>query len=165
MGLAVGMSEVHKVNLVHFDLKPANILLASDLFPVISDFGMAKVIDNSRHSVKGLAESDVFGFTPAYCAPELLTSNITVTEMKKADLYAFGSVLLELITRKKVWRDESDSAMSFEEIRGRVMRGERPTISDFVQQQHANLAKIMQQCWRQDPLNRPSFDVIVQILS
>ena len=165
LGLATGVSEMHKVNVVHFDLKPANILLDSDFSPVISDFGMAKVIDNSRHSVKGLQESDVFGFTPAYCAPELLSSNLVVSETsKKADVYAYGIVLLELITRKKAWRDQSDSVMGFKDICRLVSRGERPLIPDSHRDEFPLLTNIIQQCWQQDPLNRPSSEEISKFL-
>ena len=88
-----------------------------------------------------------------------------MTELsKKVDVYDFGIVLLELLTRKKLWRDESDSALSVKEISARVVRGERPTIPEFLQDQHSSLTKIIQQCWRQDPLNRPSFDEIPKSL-
>ena len=166
LGLAIGMSEIHKVNVVHFDLKPANILLDADLSPVISDFGMAKVINNGRHSVRGLAESDVFGFTPAYCAPELLTKSISITEVsKKADVYAYGITLLELITRKKLWRDQSDSALSFQDICHLVSRGERPTISQSLREQYPQVAETINKCWKQDPFNRPSFDDISRLVN
>ena len=163
MGLAIGMSQIHQVNVVHYDLKPANILLDADFSPVISDFGMAKVIDNSKHSVRGLEQSDVFGFTPAYCAPELLVRpNDIITEgSKKVDIYAFAITLLELITRKKVWRNKDNDSLEFKDICQLVCRGGRPEVPDASSSEYPLLIKIIQESWKQAPQSRPSFDEIV----
>src|SRR5262249_7719275 len=63
--LARAMQVAHAKGIIHRDLKPANVLLAEDGTPKITDFGLAKRVDDARRTASGA----VLG-TPSYMAPE-----------------------------------------------------------------------------------------------
>jgi serine/threonine protein kinase len=90
-----GVSAAHEQNVIHRDLKPANLFIARDgdgtqVLKVV-DFGLSKVRGISR-SLTGL---NVVG-TPAYMSPEQIRSSATAD--KRADVYALGVILFELLT-------------------------------------------------------------------
>lgn len=91
--LACAVHTAHAVGIVHRDLTPANILLAADGSPRISDFGLAKRLDNNATQTYSGA---ILG-TPAYMAPEQATGQNKRVGVA-ADVYALGAILYELLT-------------------------------------------------------------------
>ena len=87
-----GLEVAHEKGLVHRDIKPANILFDSKGNAVISDFGLAKAIQNS--SISAASSVGSVG-TPAYRAPELWQDQ---TPTQATDIYSLGCVLYEMIT-------------------------------------------------------------------
>jgi WD40 repeat protein/tRNA A-37 threonylcarbamoyl transferase component Bud32/tetratricopeptide (TPR) repeat protein len=90
--LARGMEAAHQQEVIHRDLKPANVLLAEDGTPKITDFGLAKKLDDA-----GQTQSGAIMGTPSYMAPEQAEGK--GKEMgPPADIYALGAILYELLT-------------------------------------------------------------------
>jgi serine/threonine-protein kinase len=89
--LARAMQVAHDKGVIHRDLKPANVLLGEDGTPKITDFGLAKKLDEAGQTMSGV----VMG-TPSYMAPEQAQGQKDVGP--PADVYALGAVLYECLT-------------------------------------------------------------------
>lgn len=83
----------HLRGVLHRDIKPANILLDAQGQPHLTDFGLAKLLENQS----GLTHSGVIMGTPSYMAPEVANGD-TEKVTTAADIYSLGAVLYELLT-------------------------------------------------------------------
>jgi WD40 repeat protein len=97
--LARAVHAAHEKGVVHRDLKPANVLLAEDGTPKVTDFGLAKQLDDDSGRTR---EGDVMG-TPSYMAPEQASGDIRSIG-PAADVYALGAVLYEALTGRPPFR-------------------------------------------------------------
>ncbi|KAK1426364.1 hypothetical protein QVD17_15035 [Tagetes erecta] len=91
-----GVEYLHSLaqqSFIHRDLKPSNILLGDDMRAKVADFGLVKNAPDGKHSL----ETRVAG-TFGYLAPEYAATGRVTT---KVDVYAFGVVLMELITGRR----------------------------------------------------------------
>jgi WD40 repeat protein/Flp pilus assembly protein TadD len=91
--LARAIHVAHQRGIVHRDLKPANILLTSDGQPKISDFGLAKQLDEDSGQTH---TGQVMG-TPSYMSPEQAAGRIQEIG-PLTDVYALGAILYEMLT-------------------------------------------------------------------
>jgi len=87
-----GLAQAHKHNIIHRDIKTANILLNSEAHAKIGDFGLASQTDAGTEYSSGDA---VYG-TPGYAAPEILHNPAAIG--KPSDIFAVGVILYELLT-------------------------------------------------------------------
>ncbi|XP_018481217.1 probable receptor-like protein kinase At5g39030 [Raphanus sativus] len=95
LGVARGLEYLHygcKTRIVHFDIKPQNILLDGNLCPKVSDFGLAKLCE-TRESIVSLI--DTRG-TIGYIAPEVF-SRMYGGVSHKSDVYSYGMLVLEML--------------------------------------------------------------------
>jgi hypothetical protein len=90
--LARAMQAAHGQKVIHRDLKPANVLLTEDGTPKITDFGLAKKLDEAGQTQSGA----VIG-TPSYMAPEQAGGK-SAEIGPGADVYALGAILYECLT-------------------------------------------------------------------
>ena len=90
IGIAAGMSYLHKLSIIHRDLKTANILIDNNFYPKISDFHLSLFVETSDN----LPQKNIVG-TPAYMAPELFEVG---TYSNKVDVYSFAIILWEMET-------------------------------------------------------------------
>ncbi|XP_045833546.1 receptor-like protein kinase isoform X2 [Trifolium pratense] len=107
VGIAKGLAHLHyncMLPLMHGDINPKNIFLDANMEPIIADFGTGLIWDLSKVSYSHSETSQMLSLhvigTPGYIAPE---NAYIVGQGRKSDVYSYGVVLLELITRKKVF--------------------------------------------------------------
>ncbi len=101
--LLAALQHAHQNSVVHRDIKPANILVGAGGKIEVADFGIAKV------GLAGLTRTgQVFG-TPAYMSPEQCRG--TPPSDHRADIFAAGALLYELLTGERPFRGESDLAI------------------------------------------------------
>jgi serine/threonine protein kinase len=149
--IALGMNWLHqnKPPIIHRDLKPSNLLVDENWRVKVSDFGLSQI--RWRESVK--TEDDKG--TAQWMAPELLL-NQPYTE--KCDVYSFGIVLWELLTRQEPF-PEFDN---FEDFKKAVCeQHRRPSIPPNIP---SGLKMLIQDCWNANAEMRPSFSGIVKRL-
>ena len=100
--LARTVQAAHEHGIVHRDLKPGNVLFAADGTVKISDFGLAKVLDNPNSDTC----SDAILGTPSYMAPEQARGESGKIG-PAADVYALGAILYETLTGQPPFRTQS----------------------------------------------------------
>ncbi len=99
--VADGMQAVHDAGVIHRDLKPQNILVASDDTPKVTDFGLARVSDDSFLSQEG-----DFAGTWAYMSPEQVTAKRMGLD-HRTDIFSLGVVLYELLTLRRPFEGDT----------------------------------------------------------
>ncbi|MGO1539588.1 MAG: Stk1 family PASTA domain-containing Ser/Thr kinase [Leucobacter sp.] len=100
-----GLAAAHRAGIVHRDLKPENVLLADDGRIKIGDFGLARAV--SANTTTGQA---LLG-TIAYLSPELVTRGIADA---RADIYAFGIMLFEMLTGQQPFKGEQPMQIAYQ---------------------------------------------------
>lgn len=99
--LARGVHAAHQQNVIHRDLKPANILLTGEGEPKITDFGLAKRLDDAGQTQSGA----VMG-TPSYMAPEQARGDLKAIG-PRTDVYSLGAILYELLTGRPPFKSST----------------------------------------------------------
>lgn len=168
LGIAKGMEYLHQgcdQRILHFDIKPHNILLDDNLNPKISDFGMAKLCSKDQSAVSMTAARG----TKGYIAPEVFSRNFGNVS-HKSDVYSFGVLVLEMVGGRKNVEvmAESSSQIYFPEWMYNLLeRGEDLRIY-IEEEEDANIAKKLAivglWCIQWHPIQRPSMKVVLHML-
>jgi serine/threonine-protein kinase len=104
------LGAAHKAGLIHRDIKPENVLIADDGRVKVADFGLAKAINSeTQHTATG----GVLIGTVSYLAPELVVDG---NADARADVYAAGVVLYELLTGRKPHEGDSPIAVAYKHV-------------------------------------------------
>ncbi|ERM96281.1 hypothetical protein AMTRI_Chr09g34920 [Amborella trichopoda] len=142
-----GMNYLHQNNIIHRDLKAANLLMDENEVVKVADFGVARV---QAQSGVMTAETGTY----RWMAPEVIEHK---PYDHKADVFSFGIVLWELLTGKLPY----EHLTPLQAAVGVVQKGLRPTIPKHT---HPKIAELLERCWQQDPTLRPDFSEITEIL-
>jgi serine/threonine protein kinase len=103
--IAEALDYAHNQNIIHRDVKPSNILLTQRGQPMLTDFGIAKILESE--AAKNLTGTGMGIGTPEYMAPEQWTGKACL----QSDLYSLGVVLYELVTGKKPYTADTPAAI------------------------------------------------------
>ncbi|KAM0821479.1 hypothetical protein ACQ4PT_072180 [Festuca glaucescens] len=174
-GTASGLAYLHqsfRPPVIHYNVKPSNILLDSRCNPLIADFGLARLLRKPKQTEGGGGSSRfMHGGGVGYAAPELACSSLRVNE--KCDVYGFGVLVLELVTgRRAVEYGEDDVAVLIDQVRAVLEQGGDgaaecvdPALGgEFPEEEALPVLKLGMVCTSQVPSNRPSMAEVVQIL-
>ncbi len=104
---AEALAAAHRAGVVHRDVKPANILLSADGRVLLTDFGVARSLDE----VSELTRTGMVVGSPAYMAPEQLRG---AAVDGRADLFSLGVVLYELLLRKRPFPAQSITTLLYQ---------------------------------------------------
>ena len=99
LDVADALTRAHRLDILHRDLKPANVLLAEDGTPRLTDFGCAHLAASSRLTQTGTVLGTVLYLSPEACRGETLDA--------RADIWAFGVMLYEMLTGQVPFSGES----------------------------------------------------------
>lgn len=159
---ATGILYLHSRSkpIIHCDLKSSNILVDSDYRIKICDFNLSSLVEgSSTGSSLGAAHN------PRWLAPETLGGE---GYSKESDVYAFGIVMWEMLTRSIPWSD-----LKQWDIVTLVRDGARPPVPNFWEVRDSvgkectyfdEYVTLMTSCWSQNPYDRPTFAEIVREL-
>ncbi|XP_052312531.1 LEAF RUST 10 DISEASE-RESISTANCE LOCUS RECEPTOR-LIKE PROTEIN KINASE-like 2.1 isoform X2 [Populus trichocarpa] len=169
VGIARGLEYLHRgcnTRILHFDIKPHNILLDENFCPKISDFGLAKICPGKESIVSMLGARGTAG----YIAPEVFCRNFGGVS-HKSDVYSYGMLVLEMIGGRKNFRVGVDNTSEIyfpHWIYKRLEIGEELQLrgaGNEVEEENARkmiLASLW--CIQTDPSNRPPMSRVVDML-
>ena len=170
LGIARGMEYLHQgcnKRILHFDIKPHNILLDFNFNPKISDFGLAKLCARDQSIVTLTAARGTMG----YIAPELYSRNFGGVSYK-SDVYSFGMLVLEMVSGRRNSDPSVDSQSEVylpEWIFERVITGQDLVLSREMtggeKEKVRQLAMVALWCIQWNPKNRPSMTKVVNMLT
>ncbi|XP_030935451.1 rust resistance kinase Lr10-like isoform X2 [Quercus lobata] len=168
LGVAHGIEYLHRgcdMQILHFDIKPHNILLDENFIPKVSDFGLAKLYSTNDSIVSLTAARGTLG----YIAPELFYKNIGGVSYK-ADVYSFGMLLLEMASRRKnvnAFADHSSQIYFPTWVYGQFSEGNDIEIEDATEEEKKIVKKMIivaLWCIQMKPSDRPSMNKVVEML-
>ncbi|XP_047328200.1 rust resistance kinase Lr10-like isoform X2 [Impatiens glandulifera] len=169
LGTAKGMAYLHEEchqRIIHYDIKPANILLDHNFSPKVADFGLAKLCNRDQTHVTMTG----YRGTPGYSAPEFLLHNFPVSY--KCDVYSFGMLLFEILGRRKNLKMSDTSSMDWFPICvwEKYEKGELEELTSSCgievaeREQAQRLATVALWCVQDSPFERPRMSVVVKML-
>ncbi|KIZ05851.1 putative serine/threonine-protein kinase pats1 [Monoraphidium neglectum] len=155
LDVAHSLQYIHRMHLLHSDVKLDNVLLKSDpsrpsgVTPKLADFGLAKILKEDEHVINHSGAGTV-----THLAPEMFRAGSHITTA--VDVYAFGIMMWEFYTQKKPYANLARDA-----IIARVLKGARPSFPSGPPQPYVQLASA---CWATDPAMRPAVADIITSL-
>ncbi|KAG2701835.1 hypothetical protein I3760_06G062200 [Carya illinoinensis] len=168
LGAARGIKYLHQgcdMQILHFDIKPHNILLDESFSPKVSDFGLAKLYSLDENNLSLTAARGTLG----YMAPELFYKSIGNVSYK-ADVYSFGMLLMEMAGRRKNWNSLTDNSSHVyfpTWVFDQLHNGEPIELEDTTEKEKELITKMLMAalwCIQMKPNDRPSMSRVIEML-
>jgi len=145
---ATGLHFLHSLAtpIIHRDIKSSNLLVDENMNVKLADFGFARLKEENATMTRC--------GTPCWTAPEVIRGQ---QYDEKADIYSFGVVMWEMLTRKQPFAGRNFMGVSLD-----ILEGKRPEVpSDCPEPYH----KMMTHCWHAKPERRPSISDVLELLT
>ncbi|KAJ8771011.1 hypothetical protein K2173_023336 [Erythroxylum novogranatense] len=165
LGTAKSLAHLHRLNVIHYNIKSSNVLIDGSGEPKVGDFGLARLLPMLDRYVLSSKIQSALG----YMAPEFACRTVKITE--KCDVYGFGVLILEILTGKRpVEYMEDDVVVLCDMVRGVLEEGRLEECVDgklhgnFPVEEAVPVMKLGLICTSQVPSNRPDMGEVVNIL-
>jgi serine/threonine protein kinase/Tfp pilus assembly protein PilF len=139
--ICLGLAKAHEKEIVHRDMKPANLIITSDGVVKILDFGVAKF----QHKAQFTRTGSIIG-TPGYMAPEQAAGQMVD---QRTDIWAVGVLLYEMLTAHLPFEGENDLAMMYG-----IINEHHIPITNFKPQLSAKIQNIIKKVLTKEPNSR-----------
>ncbi|KAG5729731.1 Serine/threonine-protein kinase HT1 [Termitomyces sp. T112] len=165
LDVAAGLKYLHHNDIVHGDLKGANILVNDSGRACVADFGLSSVIDPLNHQWTESAAT-LPGGTMNWQAPELfdVEHSRPVKNTTASDIYAWACVCYEIFTGERPFFEYP----IYSQIPEIVLNGKRPSRPTSASTPWTDWGltedkwRLMEECWLHDPMTRPTIDDVVR---
>ncbi|KAF5322677.1 hypothetical protein D9619_001133 [Psilocybe cf. subviscida] len=158
--IAQGVQVLHNIGLVHGELRALNVLVNDRGYPLLSDFGLSKIIQEESVGIP-LTQSSMMADSCRYFAPEAFQEDGILS--KATDIYSLAMTILEVLTHQQPYRNVKHH---FEAGR-RASQGthpERPTEAEIVRRGlDEKLWTLLTRAWCVDPAGRPRVDAFCEL--
>ncbi len=153
--VARALQHAHQQKIVHRDVKPENILINDSGQPMLSDFGILKVVDVEES--QGLTGTGKIVGTPAYMSPEQIRGR----EIDgRSDIYSLGIVFFEMVTGRKPYNANTPIELSMQHLHDPI-----PKAKQFVRDLPVEVDQIIAKAIAKNPEDRfPSMAAFAQAL-
>ena len=149
--IASALSYLHRRHIVYRTLKASSVLLWSLDFNCDASVKLANFERAAYQSPSGLMGKTNFS---SYPAPEMLRYSFREEYTEKVDIYSFGILLYELVTRWQPYGGTYNGNHS-----------QKPKLSGVVTTSYSTIVKLMEECWLEESMARPSADHLLLQLS
>lgn len=141
--IAQALDYAHRRNIIHRDVKPANILISESNSPLLSDFGIAKIIESGESTQ--LTATGVGIGTPDYMAPEQWMGKVDA----RTDIYSLGVVFFQMVTGRLPFMADTPAAVLIKHIQDPL-----PAARSFVPNLPEAVEQVLFKALAKEPENR-----------
>lgn len=142
--IANALSYAHQHKIIHRDIKPSNILITETGSPMLSDFGIAKIVESEE--TMDITGTGVGIGTPEYMSPEQAQGKIIDA---RSDVYSLGIVLFEMVTGRKPYQADTPYAVVIKQVNEPV-----PNPRAFRKDLPLDVEKVLLKALAKNPANR-----------
>jgi eukaryotic-like serine/threonine-protein kinase len=138
--ICLGLSHAHDEKIIHRDLRPSNVLLTRDYIVKIADFGISRLLENTRYARTKIG-------SPPYMAPEHLLGKAVF----ESDIYSLGVMMYELMTGELPFYDPNPAI-----IENMILKGKHRVPHEIIPNFHPEMERIIETAMSRDYRQRQS---------
>lgn len=156
--LAGALADAHSSGILHRDFRPGNVILAPDRGrAVLTDFGIAGILESASESVTRLTMTGQLLGSPAHMSPEQLSGEPLTGA---TDIFGLGILGYEVLTGQQPYRGETDAELAQAHLRQAPRR-----LTEIMPAAHPDVARLLENCLALNPAQRPAAASVARTLA